>query len=162
MHAFLTNLFTNWASFYSNQAVVRTFIGFAHVGALLVGGGGAISADRATLVAIRSGSGNARLEQLKNMKGTHRLVLFGLIIATVSGAMLFAADYETYMYSKMFWTKISLFLVLVGNGAMLLRAGRLAEAGDERGWIWLKRTSVASVALWLLTTFVGAALPNIG
>ena len=161
MQSFFSNLFINWGSLYANQAAVRTLIGFAHVGALVVGGGGAISADRATLSALRTGSMKIRSEQLSVLRGTHRLVVAGLVIATISGVLLFAADSDTYLYSKIFWTKIGLFVLLIANGGMLLRAERMAEAGNERGWLWLKRASIISVALWLLTTLAGAALPNI-
>src|SRR5438874_1263345 len=42
----LRDLAVDWGSYYSNHAVVRTFISFAHVFGLAVGGGAAIVADR--------------------------------------------------------------------------------------------------------------------
>lgn len=47
------------------------------------------------------------------------------------------------------------------NGAAVTRAERhvLVRQGD---WSRLRRVSVVSAVLWLLTTLLGAALPNIG
>jgi len=51
---------------------------------------------------------------------------------------------------------------LMANGYLLTRAEGQAETDVMRGWKWLKVTSTISVALWMLTTLAGAALPNIG
>ena len=96
------------------------------------------------------------------LEGTHRIVLCGLAAVAVSGLLLFAADTDTYLYSKFFWIKMGLFVLLMANGALLVSAEREVERGDERAWKRLTLTSGASVVLWFLTTLIGAALPNIG
>jgi uncharacterized membrane protein len=161
MHDVVKNVLETWASFFSNHAAVRTLLGFLHVGGLLAGGGCAIFADRLILRTARRNP-EARQEQLHILEGIHRIVLTGLAAIVVSGVLLFAADTDTYLYSKFFWIKMGLFLLLMANGALLVSAERKAERGDERAWKRLTLASGASVLLWFLTTLIGAALPNIG
>jgi hypothetical protein len=100
--------------------------------------------------------------QLQLLKATHRVVLLGLVALTVSGLLLFAADVDTFLTSRIFWLKIALFMVLLLNGAMM-QLGERQVLRDERGaWGRLRRTATVSLWLWLLTTLAGAALPNIG
>ena len=161
MHDLIVNILQTWSSFFSNHATVRTLLGFLHVGGLLAGGGCAIFADRIILrMARRDYAG--RQEQLHVLEGTHRIVLSGLAAVVVSGLLLFAADTDTYLYSKFFWIKMGLFVLLMANGALLVGAERKIESGDESAWKRLTLTSRASVALWFLTTLIGAALPNVG
>jgi hypothetical protein len=161
MHDVVKDILETWASFFSNHAAVRTFLGFLHVGGLLAGGGCAIFADRFILRTARRNPA-ARQEQLHILEGTHRIVLSGLAAVVVSGLLLFAADIDTYLYSKFFWVKMGLFVLLMVNGALLVGAERRIERGNEGAWSRLTLTSRASVALWFLTTLIGAALPNIG
>jgi len=161
MHGLVTSFLENWNSFYSNHAVIRTFIGFLHIGGLVLGGGCAIAADRMTLRAAKR-SAAERSYQLDALRSTHRIVLVSLAAVAVSGLFLFAADSETFLYSRFFWMKMGLVVALMANGYLLTRAERQAETDAMRGWKWLKVTSTVSVALWMLTTLAGAALPNIG
>ena len=161
MHVLVSSFLENWNSFYSNHAVIRTFIGFLHIGGLVLGGGCAISADRMTLRAARR-SAAERSYQLDALRNTHRVVLVSLGAVAISGVLLFAADSETFLYSRFFWMKMGLVVALMANGYLLTRAERQAETDAFGGWKWLKVTSTISVALWMLTTLVGAALPNIG
>lgn len=157
----LKDLLETWSSLYSNHAALRTGIEFLHIGGLLAGGGCAIAADRTTLLAMRAEPA-ARADRLSSLKGIHRIVLAGLILIIVSGVLLFGADVDTYLYSKVFWIKMGLMTLLLVNGAVLVRAEHRAEHGDLRAWERLGYSAVASLALWLLTTLAGAALPNIG
>jgi len=161
MRELLAAALETWVSFFSNQPIVRTLIGFLHVGGLLAGGGCAIYADRALIMAGQLGTAE-RAAQLQALKGTHRIVLAGLASIIVSGLFLFAADLETYLYSKLFWTKMGLTALLLVNGGFLIRAERRAENGDARGWRGLMMTSVTSILLWFLTTLAGSGLVNIG
>jgi hypothetical protein len=64
---------------------------------------------------------------------------------------------------RIFWLKMALISALLINGALLVRAGRRCRRpGPRPDWVRLRRASVASLALWFLTTLLGAALPNIG
>jgi hypothetical protein len=154
-----------WSSLYANHAALRTAVEFTHIGGLLAGGGCAITADLATLsaVAVRDGAGaGARSAPLDLLQRTHRLVVSGLIALFVSGALLLAADVETYWFSRIFWLKMGLIGVLLANGALLVRREREARRGSDQAWAQLHRTALVSLALWFATTLAGAALPNIG
>ena len=157
----MVDLFQTWQSFYSNHAAVRTLVAFVHVGALIAGGGLAITTDRAMLTAVLDDDFSRR-SLLDTLQGSHRLVIASLVLITVSGFLLFASDYETFLYSKFFWTKMALVVLLMVNGLVLWGAERRALVGDHRAWGTLRFTAIASITLWFLTTLGGVALPNIG
>jgi hypothetical protein len=157
----LSHLLESWSSLYSNHAALRTGIEFLHIGGLVAGGGCAITADLATIVAVRGGA-TTRTAQLQLLKGTHRIIVLGLVALFVSGMLLFAADVETYLYSRIFWLKMGLMVSLLINGALLLLVERQVTRGDVRAWARLYYTATASLVLWFLTSLAGAALPNIG
>ena len=159
--AHLAGLMTSWGSFYANHAAARTLVAFAHIGALIAGGGIAIAADRSTLHALHQSEATRRL-QLEALHGTHRIVIGSLALIAASGFLLFAADFDTYVYSRFFWIKMGLVALLMINGGFLWRAERRAIRGDAAAWRSLRVTAIASIALWLLTTLGGVALPNIG
>jgi uncharacterized membrane protein len=151
----------NWGSFFANHAVVRTLVTFVHVGAILGAGGAAVTADRGILAAWRLDD-HARLQQLVALRQTHRIVVAGLACIGVSGLLLFASDVDSFLYSKMFWTKMSLVALLLVNGAVLVSAEDRASRGAPEAWRTLHVTAFASVALWFLVTLAGVALLNIG
>ena len=145
-----------WSEFYSNATVWRTLIQFLHLGGLLVGAGCAIAADRITLQAK---PGDARTIEI--LEGTHRIVLAGLAAMSVSGALMVAADFDHFVTSKWFWTKLGLIVVLLGNGVRLSLAEQSAREGHPSGWPRLRSASMASLVLWVLVTLFGAILPNV-
>ena len=153
-------MLTAWASLYSNSALLRTLIGFAHVAGLVVGGGCAIVADRATLKAFRRGS-LGREAQIDGIRSAHRVVIAGLAVVMISGVLLLGADFDTFVHSRVFWAKMVLVTALLVNGAILARLGA-SPVLDETRWKRLAYVSGFSLALWLLTTLTGAALPNVG
>ncbi len=157
----LSDLMTSWGSVYANHATLRTLVAFVHVAALIIGGGLALATDRATLIAYKQDDVTRR-SQLEGLVGTHRVVLISLALIAVSGILLFAADFDTYLYSRFFWAKMGLVGLLILNGALLWSAGTRASRGDHAAWGVLRLTALASIALWLLTTLGGVALPNIG
>jgi hypothetical protein len=59
--------------------------------------------------------------------------------------------------STLFWIKMGLFILLMVNGLLLVRAERAAARDDVRGWSRLTTTSMMSIALWFLITLLGAA-----
>ena len=160
MPPFLVQWSDAWASVYSNSALLRTGLGFAHIAGLVVSAGSALVVDRATLRAWRSDAGG-RLAHARAFDATHRVVLWALAVVSASGILLLAADVETYLYSKVFWAKMAAIVVLVVNGGLLMRAGRQAAEGRDAAWLVLRYGSMASVVLWLLATLMGAALPNV-
>ncbi len=152
---------TDWASVYANHAAIRTSVTFLHIAGLIGGGGCAIAADRATLIAARQGH-EARRFHLGALHTTHRIVLFGLVLVIISGVLLFAADLDTFLHSRLFWLKMTLVALLFINGGVLLEAERRARLGNDAAWTALRATAVLSLVLWFLTTLAGAGLPNIG
>jgi hypothetical protein len=112
-----------------------------------------------TLSAARHDA-ETRQRQLAAIHQTHRIVVLGLAAVIVSGILLFGADLDTYLVSRVFWVKMGLLAMLMVNGAVLVRAGSRAHTGDVHAWRALRFSAGISLALWLLTTLAGAALQN--
>src|ERR1700712_690421 len=110
----IVQLLQPWNEFYSHSKAAETVITFLHVGGLLLAGGLAIGADRASLRALRLPA-NARALQMKGRAPIHKWVLTGLTIVALSGVLLLAADIETFFGSWIFWTKMALVLLLLLN-----------------------------------------------
>ena len=160
MPAFLSQLVASWAAVFGNHAALRTAVDFAHVGGLLAGGGCAVAADRATLIASRQDA-HIRDLQLRALHNVHRLVLVALVFVVASGVLLFASDLQTFVASDVFWVKLGLVALLLANGGLLVRLERRVERGNQSAWRGLRYASVASLTLWFLTTLAGVALTNI-
>lgn len=156
----LANLLDTWSSIYSNHALLRSAITFMHVGGLMLGGGCAITADLATIAAVREGAFGPTM-RLHVLKRTHAIVVAGLVALSASGALLFAADAGTFLHSRIFWLKMALMASLLVNGLVMLGGERRVRHGDARAWGRLHATAVSSLVLWFLTTLVGAGLPNL-
>jgi hypothetical protein len=148
-----------WASIYANSATLRSGVAFAHVGALLGGGGCAVAADLGTLKAWRKGTESLQFE-LRRLHDVHRIVISSLTLVVVSGLLLMAADLDAYLASTAFWTKMVLVCALLANGVVLLSTCARAESGDGRAAHHVRVVSVASLVLWFATTLMGAVLPN--
>lgn len=148
-----------WASVYANSSTIRTLLGFAHVAGLIVGGGSAIAADRSVLRAVRRAPSELT-GLLTTIRSVHSLVIASLAVVMTSGLLLAAADTETFLHATFFWLKMGLVVLLIINGACMRLAER-AASGTRPQWTPLAITSGASLALWLLTTLAGAALPNV-
>lgn len=159
MAPIISNAAETWASVYAASPMLRTIVSFSHVAGLVGGGGCAIAADRAAIVAWRSDA-NERESYLRWLPRTHRAVLAGLAAVVVSGVLLAFSDLDAYWASRAFWIKMAFVVALLANGAVLASAGRRVAGGDAGSWRALRTTSMLSLALWFLTTFVGAALPN--
>jgi len=155
----LADLADSWSSIYSGSAVIKSAVGFAHVGALLAGGGMAITADRATLAAHRFG-GDAMRREADRLGGMHGTVLVSIAIIVISGLLLMLADLDAYLQSPAFWVKMALVAALLVNGGVLRHTGRVAASGDARAHRGLAAAARISLALWSLTTLAGAVLPN--
>jgi hypothetical protein len=157
----LHDLVIDWGSFYANHAAVRVAVLFAHVGGLVTAAGAAITADRGILRAVRMDR-RTRAAQLDAVESTHRVVLTGLLFIAISGPLLFASDVDAFLYSRLFWTKMTLVALLIINGAVLTAAQRRAASGNSDAWPTLQLTAIASIALWSIITLCGVALANIG
>jgi hypothetical protein len=160
MSATFRDLFVTWGSFYANHALTRTMITFAHIGGLVLAGGAAITVDRGLLWSARRGTEH-RPAHLAATRSSHGFVLWGLLLVTISGLLLFAADVDTFWASRVFWIKMALIVLLVVNGAVLMQSERRASAGEASAWRRLRWTAGASLLLWTLTTLAGVALLNL-
>ena len=157
----LSHALATWASFYSNSAPTRTAVAFAHVAGLLISGGAAILLDWVVLSARREDA-TTRAVHLHLLARVHRVVFLGLGIVIASGVLLLVADVDTYWSSRMFWTKMGMVVLLLGNGWWLAQSGRAVEAGTSpRAWQQLRVSAILSITLWLATTLAGASLPNV-
>ncbi|MBW3655566.1 MAG: hypothetical protein KY444_05640 [Gemmatimonadetes bacterium] len=146
-----------WASLYGDSPPLQAVVLFAHLAGLLVGGGFALAADRATLRASRGGPGE-RERHLGELREMHLPVLAGLSGAVASGVLMLGADLETYLSSVVFWTKMGLLILLLANGYALQRAGKALRREPGGAWRRLRASSMASIALWLTVLFAGTWL----
>lgn len=151
-----------WADFYGSNKMVAAGVEFLHVGGLLVGGGFAIASDRAALRAI-----NAPVEHqkhvLREFTSVHKPVLAALSVMVVSGLLMLASDIGTFLVSPVYWTKMTLVVLLLANGWLIKRADERLNADPSpgnRAWKQFKISSIASITLWLCTTLAGVILLN--
>jgi hypothetical protein len=159
---FLVSLFQPWNDFYSHSKTAATIVIFLHIGGLLLAGGFAIAADRATIRSMGR-SPDARAAQLKELATIHRWVITGLAVVIASGAALLASDFETFWGSWIYWLKMALVVVLLVNGLRMTQVENALELDPSETspkWNVLHRTAVTSMVLWFATTFLGVALAN--
>jgi uncharacterized membrane protein len=158
--AALASLVGPWADFYSDSHLAQTVVTFAHVGALVVGGGVAIATDRMTL---KVASDVDRRRHLLDVAQVHRVVIGSLVVIVVSGVLLFASDVDAHWTSPIFWMKMALIVALLANGLRMRRIEAAAAADtapSSAHWGALRGTAIASLALWLAVTLLGVALVN--
>src|SRR5690349_21923507 len=119
----ISNFAQPWASLFNDSRIVSSGVMFSHLGGLVLGGGGAVAADRASLRAVRA-SPTQQSSHLRELALVHRVVLWGLGITFLSGILLVAADVETYATLTAFWVKMGLIALLLANGYAMQRAER--------------------------------------
>ena len=159
----LTRLFEPWAHLYANSKALATVVIFGHIASLLMAGGLAVATDRATLRALKLAA-EERGRHLVELAGVHRLVVTGLSLSVITGLLLFASDVETFVGSWIFWLKMTLIVVLLSNGYAMTRAERSLQedaTASSPAWGRLRRTALASVALWYAIALAGVALANV-
>lgn len=158
------HIVAGWARLFSDHKAVSEAVNFVHLAGVLLGGGLAIAADRATLRLARatpagSAGDSAALTELTSV---HRLVLWGLTVIFVSGLLQTLADLDTYLTSVVFWTKMGLVVALLVNGRLRLGAERAVRRGVVAAWPAFRRTSIASLILWFVLVLYGAILTGNG
>jgi len=57
-----------------------------------------------------------------------------------------------------FWIKMGLVALLLGNGYARLRCEIALRRGGVARWGWFRRASIASLALWFLIVLFGTLL----
>lgn len=151
-----------WAEFYNHSNMATAIVMFLHIGGLLLAGGLAISADRATLRSRRWAAAERR-HQMRELAATHKWVVIGLALVILSGIGMLAADLDTFLPSWIYWTKMALVLLLLINGYRMTLFERELQTVDESSPVWgrLHRVAVVSIALWFVITLLGALLANV-
>lgn len=146
-----------WASLYSDNKLVNSMVMFVHLGGLLIGGGGAVAADRATIRHRRTTEAEQRYH-LADLHAVHRVVLWALAITFVSGLLMLAGDLEALLGLTVFWVKMALIAVLLLNGLLMTRVERRVQAGADAHWGRLRTVSAISLSLWLAIVLVSTLL----
>ena len=154
---FLIHATQGWARLYGDSHLVSTGVRFVHLAGLLVAGGMAVAADRATLVAAR-GDAVERSGALARLATTHAVVVGGLAMMLVSGVLMFLADVETFWDTRVFWVKMALIVLLLANGLLIRQTGRLASVLPEKWWLRLQMSSIASMVLWVAVVLASTIL----
>ena len=152
-----------WAHLYAGSVAVSTAVTFVHAGGLLLGGGCAIAADRMTLRKAPTDPAAWR-EHLDDLHAIHRPVLLGLGLTFASGILLLAADVKTFLPAPLFWVKMGVVALLLGNGALLQRAETALRRGigrPEKAIRRLRHAAQMSLGLWFGSTLLGTALLSI-
>jgi hypothetical protein len=157
----LARLAQPWSSLYSNNRAVQTTVTFLHLAGIFLGGGFAIATDRETFVALRAARLSGQIRHLAHIHTIHRPVLVGLVLALSSGFLLMAADVQTFARSPVFWVKMVLLGLLLGNGYILARTETALREGEPDSpvlWARLRFISAASIVLWLGLILAGTVL----
>jgi len=158
----LSALVAPWADFYNASKVAQSVVTFGHFGGMMTAGGFALAADRATLRAAAAPAPE-QPRQLRELAGTHPIVVAALAVTALSGVLMFAADLENLGVNPVFWIKMGLVALLLGNGWRMLRAEQALSRGgaaDARGWRRLRGVAIASLVLWFAVVLAGSILPN--
>jgi len=139
---------------------------FFHLAGLLFAGGIAVASVRATFRALR-GTDEDRARLLVDLGNAHAWVLAGLSVIFVSGLMLALSDVKTFGPSPIYWTKMSLVVLLLINGSLLQRTERKLRTGSlltqstaprQRLWSRLRFAAATSMALWTAIVLAGVIL----
>lgn len=155
---FVSHAASWWSSLYGNSRPITTLVTYAHLGALLVGGGAAVDADQQVLRA-RNREEAKRAASVTRMQSVHRTVIGALVLVALSGFLMFAADAATFVGSKVFWFKMALVALLLVNGTFLLRAEKaVLQESLARPWSRLRLASALSLCLWAAVLLAGILL----
>lgn len=145
-----------WPVYYSDHQFASTVVRYAHLAALMLGGGAALVMDRLVLASARRASGEGRLGVLASLRGSHAVVVPALAVVATSGVLMAAADWSTFADSRVFWAKMAAVGLLMLNGAVLFGAERAHATTRSAGsWRRLVAASGASFLLWLLLLWMG-------
>jgi hypothetical protein len=151
-----------WADFYGHTKALQSGVEFLHVGALLVGGGFALASDRAALRSLKAGIEQQR-HVLRDFSTIHTPVIIALSVSVTSGLVLLSTDIGTFLVSPVYWTKMTLVVLLLANGYLVKRTEEQLNADPSpgnRAWPRFKAGAIASITLWLSTTLAGVILLN--
>ena len=154
--ASLGSITTWWSGYYSDHQMVSLLIRYVHLAALMVGGGTALAIDRVVLGTARTRTDDRRRAAWQALQGSHRVVVPALIVVAITGVLMTAADWATFEVSRLFWSKMIAFTLLIANGMALVAAERrYSQRSDVQMWRRVILASGASVFLWLVVLWIG-------
>jgi uncharacterized membrane protein len=152
--------FAPWQGLYSDSTWLPTVVTALHLIGMLVGGGLAIAADRATLRITQEQPGE-RERHLGELNAIHRPVLIAMALLFLTGVLMVASDVETFLGSPILWIKLGLVTLLVLNGVVLERTETALRKGTEKAsWGKLRIAAICSIGLWIATLVAGTVLVN--
>ncbi len=150
-----------WSRMYGDSTGLSVGLTYAHLGAMMVGGGMAIGADRTVLRAGIVTDPVARRGLADALADVHRPVVVALLVSLVSGSLQLAADLEALAVNRIMWLKIGLLVLLAVNGLLMLRDENALRA-NPNGTIGLvtalRRRALVSLVLWLAIVLAGVGL----
>lgn len=152
----VSQLLARWAHLYGHTPVSAT-VTYFHLVGILVGGGVAVATDRASLRLSPATLPDWRTE-LDRLANVHRWVVGGLALIFASGVLMALAELGSFATSVVFWTKMGLVALLIGNGYVRLRAEIALRQGSVTAWSWFRGTSIGSLVLWFLILLAGTLL----
>lgn len=161
----IEHFFAPWQSAYSDSNALSTTVTALHLLGMLIGGGLAVAADRATL-RISAEQPGERERHLGELNAIHRPVLIALSLLFVTGAAMVASDVKTFLTSPVLWVKLGLVALLVFNGVILertesaLRRSDNATADGQPPALWkrLRISAICSISLWIAILVAGTVL----
>ena len=156
----LEAFFAPWQSLYGDSVLLSITVTALHLIGMLVGGGLALAADRATL-RISNEQPGERERHLGELNAIHRPVLISLSLLFITGIAMVAADVATFLLSPVLWAKLTLVALLVVNGVVLERTETALRRGDgSSSWERLRFAAYCSIGLWISTLVAGVVLLN--
>ena|SRR5690348_2299601 len=153
----VSHLLARWAHFYGQTRAVSATVTYLHLGGILLGGGFAVAADAAAL-RLSPETVPDWTKELDRLAAVHRWVVAGLTLIFASGVVMVLAQVGSFSTSVVFWVKMGLVALLIGNGYARLRCEIALRRGTVARWGWFRRTSIASLALWFLILLFGTLL----
>jgi len=154
----VTKLVEGWASYYADRKMVSAAVTSVHLAGILLGGGLSVASDRASFYLVPDVECLQR--DLGRLYAVHKWVIGGLGLTISTGLLMLFADLHTYVTSPLYWTKMGLFVLLLANGTLRLRA-EIALQHGRTAWRAFHRTSAASMVLWFMVLLCGAFLTTI-
>lgn len=153
----VSELLAGWTNLYGHTTAVRATVTYVHLVGILLGGGLAVATDRASLQ-LSPASVPDWPQELARLASVHRWVMAGLALIFASGMLMMLAELTTFTTSAVFWTKMGLVALLLGNGYARMRAETALRQRATGGWGRFRATSIASLVLWFVILLAGALL----
>jgi hypothetical protein len=152
----MSHLLALWAHYSHHSVGLIVTLTYLHLAGILVGGGLAVATDRASL-RLSPETAPDWAQELTRLASVHRWVMAGLALIFASGLLLTLTELGTFAASAVFWTKMGLIALLLGNGFLRMRAETALRQGRS-GWSRFRATSVASLVLWFVILLAGTLL----